>query len=123
MTTTTLKVSVKDLISPIDIEYKSRTRTDQGGTQVVWLPQISQAYAADRPRVMPAITAGNKLVSVAMHTIIIRWRPNHGVKPGMRVNLGDSTFYYIQTVQDYEQKHEWLVLTCSEIEPGQAGNN
>lgn len=118
-----VNITARDLITPIDIEYKSRTRSDQGGTQVAWLPQVVQAMAADIQRTMPTITAADKLISVVLHTFYIRWRPNHGIMPGMRVNIGGGEFYYIQTVEDVKQAHKWLKMTCTEVEPLLAGSN
>lgn len=118
-----VNITANDLITPIDIEYKSRTRTDQGGTQVAWLLQVQQAMAADVQRTMPTINGADKLISIVLHTFYIRWRPDHGIVPGMRVNIGGGEFYYIQTVEDVKQAHKWIKMTCTEVEPQTAGGN
>lgn len=122
MTTTKVNVTYKDLITPITIEKASYVRGATGGRTLVWNPLLTRVYCADIQKPMASLQEGGKLVTVILHHIFIRWRPNSGLFQGQRVNFGDGVFVYIQSVDDVEQKHRWFRLVCSEVEPTLGGN-
>jgi hypothetical protein len=119
---TKINVTYRDLITPVTIEKASYARGGTGGRTLTWTPLITRVYCADVQKPLSSLQEGGKLVTVILHHIFIRYRPNHGIFQGQRVNFGDGIFVYIQSVDNVEQKNIWLRLVCSEVEPTLGGN-
>ncbi len=104
-----------------DVESKSFAPDAQGGMDYagVWTTVYPMVWIKDDPRALSAVVANGTLVSAIQHRVTMRWRT--GVLPGMRLNLGDDRYLYIQTVVDEGNRRRWLLLGCSEMAPAEVG--
>lgn len=80
--------------------------------QIKTWEDIATVWASIEPISGREYWAGQQVQSEITHRIRIRYRP--GIKPAMRV-LYQNRLFEIESVIDYQERHEFLQLMCKEV--------
>ena len=99
------------------LQDRSTARDAYGGQETAWRDICKVRFALEAAG-GHEIDFGGSIRSQSSYKLSMRWRP--GVKPTMRVVMGDRIFNFTN-VTDLEERHRELDITVVEgVSPGQA---
>jgi head-tail adaptor len=92
------------------LEERTRAKDQLGGQPWAWLPVASVRFGIETTGGDEQQVAGG-VVATSRYTISMRWRK--GVKPTMRISMGDRVFQFIQ-VNNVEERNRELQIIAIE---------
>jgi SPP1 family predicted phage head-tail adaptor len=99
-----------DLKNRVTIEQLTQSKDTFGGMVDVW-GNVATVWAGIRnlPGTERRLVKAGGQIAEARTEITVRWRA--GITAQMRVKKG-ATIYNIRHVNDYNEGHEFIILTC-----------
>ena len=97
----------------LDIEKELATQDNYGQPTQEWVAFLSGIWAAIEPLSGREYYAAQQAIAEISHMVRIRYKA--GIKPKMRVKLGDARYFNIVSVIDIKEAHRELHLMCTEV--------
>ena len=102
---------------PITIQQKTSSSTNELNEAVYTWTTFASVWALVRQLSGRELVEAQQVAANASIELTIRYFP--GVAPAMRVlyQLATTRYFDISAVNDIDDAHQWMILTCTEVIP------